>query len=159
MRTWIFLVLGLIASACQSPVPSPSSSTETALIPFTEHTRGVLLRDGVQIHALRLEIADNDSSRERGLMGRGPLASDEGMLFLFDQPAQQGFWMANTPSSLDILFLSADSVVLNIARYTRPFSTETVLSEGPAKYVLELGAGMADRYGISPGDRLRWSWP
>lgn len=157
MRFLFLMGCSLVLWACQPPQPQPSPAPD--LIPFTEHTRAEIVRDGVPIHTLRIEVADNDSSRERGLMGRGPLASDEGMLFLFDQPSPQGFWMANTPSSLDILFLSRDSVVLNIARYTRPFSTETVWSEGPAQYVLELGAGMADRYGISPGDKLRWTWP
>jgi len=157
MRFLFLFGLSLMVWACQSPQPSSTPATDS--IPFRENLRADIVRNGVPVHTLRIEVADTDSARERGLMGRAPLARDEGMLFLFDQPGPQGFWMANTPSSLDILFISRDSVILNIARYTRPFSTQTVWSEGPAQYVLELSAGIADRYGISPGDMLRWTWP
>jgi len=64
--------------------------------------------------------------------------------------------MANTPLSLDIIFVNGDSQIVSIAKYTRPYSTETISSQYPARFVVEVPAGFTDTYGILEGDRIRW---
>ena len=79
-----------------------------------------------------------------------------GMLFLFETAQPQTFWMRNTPSSLDMMFIDAGGKVINTAAYTTPMSDQLYSSAGPAKYVVEAKAGFADRFGIRQGYTMRW---
>ncbi|NNE34291.1 MAG: DUF192 domain-containing protein [Rhodothermales bacterium] len=108
------------------------------------------------ITTITIEIADTDTLRTRGLMGRSTIPSDRGMLFIFPFPDMQGFWMANTQSSLDLMFVSEDSVINDIAKYAKPMSPETVAGREPAQFVVEVTAGYADTQGIVIGDRVTW---
>jgi hypothetical protein len=106
-------------------------------------------------HAFWVEIADDDEERQRGLMFRQPLADDRGMLFQFPEAAERGFWMQNTPSPLDIVYIGADGRIVSIAKHTTPYSQSTYPSNGPAKGVLETRAGRMDEIGAKPGDVIR----
>ena len=156
-------LLGALAlGACRSGEDAPSEpaeevATATEKIPFRQDGTLRITRDGQPVGQFAVEIAETDSSRERGLMERGPLPLDRGMLFLFPAAGPQSFWMANTPSPLDIVFIGADSTVVNVAKYTTPYSTAPVSSTGPAQFVLEVRASVADRLGLSPGDRVTWT--
>ena len=77
------------------------------------------------------------------------------MLFEFEDAREQGFWMRNTPSSLDIVYIGADGKIVSIARHTTPFSEQSLPSNGPAKGVLEVRAGRMDEIGAKPGDTVR----
>lgn len=103
----------------------------------------------------KVEVAATDAHRARGLMFREEMAEDAGMLFIFDSEGDRYFWMKNTPLSLDIIFIAADGVIVNIAEATTPFSEKIVASTGPAKYVLEVLAGTSERLGIKAGDEVR----
>jgi uncharacterized membrane protein (UPF0127 family) len=116
-----------------------------------------LRADGSVVATLAIEIALGDSARGRGLMDRRSLPARAGMLFLSEAPKQQSFWMKNTPMPLDIIFIDADSQVVNIARRTRPLSQATITSDGPAQYVLEVRAGLADQLGLDEETRVRWT--
>jgi hypothetical protein len=106
-------------------------------------------------HDFKVWIADTAQSRERGLMFVKALPADHGMLFLFDRPHFASFWMKNTYVSLDIVFIAADGVVVNIATNTPPLSLEPIESDAPVTAVLELVAGTAARIGLVAGDRVR----
>ena len=106
-------------------------------------------------HAFWVEIADDDAERARGLMFRDPLADDRGMLFQFPDMAERGFWMENTPSSLDIIYIDDTGRIVSIARHATPFSRTTIPSYGPAKGVLEVRAGRTEEIGARPGDTVR----
>jgi uncharacterized membrane protein (UPF0127 family) len=112
--------------------------------------------DGSVAARLLVEIAETPEARAMGLMGR--LLSDHtaGMLFLFEKAEPQVFWMRNTPTSLDIIFIDAGNRVLNIAAHTTPMSDRTYASAGSARYVVEAMAGFAERFGIREGFTLRW---
>lgn len=106
-------------------------------------------------HHFMVEIADDDQERQRGLMHREPLAADRGMLFQFPDVAERAFWMHNTPSSLDIIYLDPYGRIVSIAERAPPNSDDLIPSNGPAMGVLELRAGRADEIGAKPGDRVR----
>jgi hypothetical protein len=89
-------------------------------------------------------------------MGRVLLDHLAGMLFIFESAQPQSFWMRNTPSSLDMIFIDAGGKIVNIAAYTTPLSDQLYSSAGPAKYVVEAKAGFADRFGIRTGYSVRW---
>lgn len=114
-------------------------------------------RGGESLGTIEIEIADTDSSRTRGLMQRVAIPDDWGMLFVFPNEEERGFWMANTPMALDLIFIDADSTIINVTRYVQPMSAETIPSEGPAQFVLEVEAGYSDSVGIVEGDAVSWT--
>ena len=102
-----------------------------------------------------VEIADDEAERARGLMYRTPLEDDKGMLFQFPDAAERAFWMQNTPSSLDIVYLDPQGCIISIAARTTPHAETTYPSNGAAKGVLEVRAGRMSEIGAGPGDRIR----
>ena len=112
--------------------------------------------DGSVAASLAVEIAESPEARARGLMGRVLTDYMAGMLFIFESVQPQTFWMRNTPSSLDMMFVDAGGKIVNIAAYTTPMSDQLYSSAGPAKYVVEAKAGFADRFGIRQGYTMRW---
>lgn len=107
-------------------------------------------------HAFWVEIADDENERQRGLMFRPPLADDRGMLFQWpgEAPREQSFWMRNTPSSLDIIYIDPRGRIVSIASHATPFSETPIPSNGAANGVLELRAGRAEEIGAKPGDKV-----
>ncbi|WP_309084508.1 DUF192 domain-containing protein [Chelativorans sp.] len=101
-----------------------------------------------------IEVADDASERQRGLMFRKSMDDDRGMLFVFDRSMPLGFWMQNTPMPLDLIFIGEDGKVRAIEQGV-PFSTDSIAPPVNAQFVLELKAGTAAKTGIKLGDRLR----
>ena len=159
MRPIVFAALAALLPACSPDAPEPDSSTRTrANTPFSPEGTLVLARaDGTPLDTLTVEFADTDSTIQRGLMQREGLPERSGMLFLMPTTKPQAFYMANTRFSLDILFFGEDSSFVSAATYTVPYSPESLPSEGPARYVLEVPAGYVDRFGLLPGDKISWS--
>ena len=111
--------------------------------------------DGGATVRVPVELARTREELSRGLMWRDDLASDAGMLFVFDHDAERTFWMKNTPLPLDIIFIDAGGKVVSVASTTTPFSTAPIRSSGAARYVLEVNAGFASRHGVRAGSALR----
>jgi len=105
-------------------------------------------------HTFHVELAVSQAERSRGLMYRRSLAKDRGMLFDFGTERPITMWMKNTYIPLDMIFIGSDLTVRGIARQTTPFSEETIASGKPARYVLEVPGGTADRLGIRPGAKV-----
>lgn len=151
------IALAVAIAACGSGQREAPPTEPAIEIPFTEHGSLTFTRsDGSEITTIRIEIADNDSTRTRGMMQRASFPSDAGMLFIFPNEEVRSFWMANTPLSLDIMFVTADGEIIDIAKYTKPVSPENVTSRAPATYVVETKAGFSDTWGISETDRIEW---
>lgn len=149
-----FLVAVLLAGCTSDDDNRDVIDTGTT---FTkEGTLSFLQPDGSVIRTIDIEIADTDEERRRGLMFRRSMGYDKGMLFIFDEADTSGFWMKNTPMSLDIIFVSPDSQVVSIAERTTPFSEEQIRPAGPRQYVVEVRAGFAERFGITDSTRIRW---
>ncbi len=101
-----------------------------------------------------VEIANSPDEIERGLMYRKELCQKCGMLFVMPNNNYQYFWMKNTKIPLDIIFIDQNYKVVNIAENTTPFSTDNVASEGLAKYVLEVNAGLAKQNNLQKADLI-----
>jgi len=112
----------------------------------------IVTRNGVQVFSV--EMATTDQEKQTGLMYRKELADGKGMLFDFNPEQEVSMWMKNTYISLDMIFIRADGRILRIAENTEPQSTRIISSRGPARAVLEVPAGTAQKYGIRPGDRV-----
>ena len=104
--------------------------------------------------ALSIEIADDSSEQQRGLMHRGRLADGSGMLFVLKETREAQFWMRNTPSPLDLVFVKDDGTIVTIKR-GEPLSDAIISSDADVRFVLEIAAGEAQRLGLAPGDKLR----
>ncbi len=159
MRYVLLALTPLLLLACDPGAPPNDAPTEedTAEAPeFREDGTLTFYRDSMEPLDIAIEIADTDGARARGLMGREALPEMSGMLFIFEEEAERSFWMADTPLSLDLLFIDADGVIGHIHKYARPFSSEQIPSEGPAQYVLEVPAGFTDQHNIAVTDSLSY---
>ena len=107
---------------------------------------------GVEVTA---EIADNQELRGQGLMNRDSLATNHGMLFVYGTSEVRSFWMRNTRIPLDIAFIDAGGVIINILQM-EPQSDQNYFSQGPMMYALEMEQGWFEANGVEPGDRLEF---
>jgi hypothetical protein len=109
----------------------------------------------------RVEIADDDAERARGLMFRDALPADQGMLFIHERQEPLAYWMKNTRIPLDILYFDGNRKLVSQQRDVPPCSAgdrcPPYPSGAPARYVLELNAGEAARLGLRDGEELRLS--
>jgi uncharacterized membrane protein (UPF0127 family) len=107
--------------------------------------------------SVRLEVAATDAARTKGLMFRQTLAEGDGMLFVFGEAGDHGFWMKNTFIPLDFVWLSASGEVVDVRANVPPCLSDpcsSYASGKPARAVLEVNAGFAAAHGVRPGERL-----
>lgn len=108
--------------------------------------------------AVSAELARTSLERQRGLMGRTALADDSGMLFIFNENAVRSFWMKNTLIPLDIIFFDdAGNFVSQASMVPCPAGSAvcpSTLSEGPARFALEVPAGFTQKNHSTRGFRL-----
>jgi uncharacterized membrane protein (UPF0127 family) len=103
-------------------------------------------------HALKVELAITEAQHTQGLMYREKLGADDGMLFVFDTPEYQSFWMKNTLVPLSVAFLAPDGTILNVEDM-EPQTLDPHISAGPALYALEMNKGWFASHGVKPGDK------
>ena len=113
---------------------------------------------------LRLAVAADESSRERGLMGVRHIPPNEGMLFVFPDVAgaHHEFWMKDTLVPLDMIFVEDDGTVSSVfanVPATKPGTSDAKIARraGTGRFVIELAAGGARRAGIVVGTRLSFA--
>lgn len=109
---------------------------------------------GDTVKTIDIEIADNPNERMMGLMHRQKMPYNQGMLFIFDRSERQSFWMRNTRFALDIMYVDSNLRIIDIHRFTKPFSDAPIPSSAPAQFVVETTAGFSDKFGIQEGDAI-----
>ncbi len=107
-----------------------------------------------EVHRFEVELAETPEQQQLGLMHRESMAGDKGMLFIFSQESNLGFWMKNTLIPLDMLFIDEDGFINHIHPMAKPLDLTTVRSTSPAKAVLEINGGIAEKLGITEGSRV-----
>jgi uncharacterized protein len=121
-----------------------------------EQTNSGLATGQVKINSttFAVEIAKTDEERQLGLSDRKSLDQGKGMLFLFDQPGNYSFWMKNMQFPLDLIFIK-DNTVVSVSQNAQPAkgneNPPLFFPEGPINKVLEINAGLAQKYGIKKG--------
>ena len=105
-------------------------------------------------HSFQVEVAETAEQKSRGLMFRRSLADDAGMIFPYLPPQEATMWMRNTYISLDMVFIRGDGIVHRIEVGTEPFSEAVIASNGDVAAVLELKAGISQKIGLRPGDKV-----
>jgi len=153
------LIVAVIAVLLILLLPDKKSvvQDENSSYRFEKHgTASFLDNKGNQICTFDIEIADTIEKQTIGLMYRDSLATNQGMLFPYDNEEIRSFWMKNTYLPLDIIYISADSSIVSIAANTTPFNEEALQSEAPAQFVLEINAGLSAGLNLQPGVKFSY---
>jgi len=112
------------------------------------------IRLNAGIHNIQAELALTPDQREIGLMYRKTMGSNDGMLFAFEEPGQQCFWMKNTLLPLSVAFVADDGSIVNIEAM-KPQTLDSHCSKKPVRFVLEMNDGWFAKRGIKPGFKLQ----
>ncbi|WP_309682756.1 DUF192 domain-containing protein [Polaromonas sp.] len=105
------------------------------------------------MHLIDAQVALAPEERQVGLMFRKDMPQHEGMIFVFEQPAQQCFWMKNTLLPLTAAFVADDGTIVNMADM-KPLTLDSHCSSQPVRYVLEMNKGWFAKKGIKAGSKL-----
>jgi uncharacterized membrane protein (UPF0127 family) len=105
------------------------------------------------MHQIDAQVASTPDQRMTGLMHRREMPQHEGMLFVFEFPAQQCFWMKNTLLPLSVAFVEDDGTIVNIEEM-QPQTLDSHCSGKPVRYVLEMNKGWFAKKGIKAGAKL-----
>ncbi len=154
-------------SACVVPMPENPlpQATAAARCPAAPEPTGKLDRGQIRFDdapsrpTIEVEVARTDESRQRGLMYRKKLASESGMLFVWDDESFRAFWMRNTCIPLDMLFISNDKTIVGVQEQVPVLNEEPRGVPCPAAYVLEVNAGWVRGHKVAPGQHLTISIP
>lgn len=106
---------------------------------------------------ITVEVADDPTEREQGLSGHSPISDAEGMLFVFQEDGKHEFWMKDMLFPIDIIWLDANKRVIYVVANATPESYPNSYGpNAPSRYVLEVPAGWASRYGVDTGATARF---
>jgi uncharacterized membrane protein (UPF0127 family) len=152
-----FALTALTLTACSSDGAAASSGEEAVA-----KTIVLSVTSSNGKHDFTVETAKTEAEQQRGLMFRTGIAPNAGMLFApyppdGGGPKEASFWMKNTPSPLDIIFIRADGTIATIAENTVPFSETPIPSGEPVAAVLEINGGRSAELGIAQGDKVTWA--
>ena len=103
-----------------------------------------------------VELARTVEEQEKGLMFRDSMPDNHGMIFLFDDQTERSFWMKNTLIPLDMIFLDKNMSVVEVKANVPPCKADPceVYNSKPAMYVLEINAGLSEKYIIVEGSKM-----
>ncbi len=169
MRALGILLVLLLLAGCDDGAADPGGSAATPTKPRPEasgtessgtESSGAELptvtidaSSGEKVE-VRVEIADDDAERARGLMHRTALAENRGMLFVFRREEQLSFWMKDTLIPLSIAFIDSEGRIVDIQNM-KPLDDDppSYVSAEPARYALEVNRGFFEERGVEVGDR------
>ncbi len=107
----------------------------------------------IGIHVVQAELAITPEQQATGMMFRTAMGTNEGMLFVNDEPGVRCFWMRNTLLPLTIAFIADDGTIVNLADMA-PKSEQSHCSAQPVRFALEMNQGWFAKRGIKPGARI-----
>ena len=155
----------IILVLIQSPVASTNhvvinivkyNGENDFLVKLSQYRNLIVTIDRYNISAF---VADTDDKRSKGLSGVENMSENQGMLFIFNYPSKQGFWMKEMMFPLDIIWLDSNNSVIHIEKKLQPCASVlfcTVYSPSTdAKYVLETISGFTDLHSVNEGDKIK----
>jgi uncharacterized protein len=155
--SWLFFINLLGGCSPSSPniaIPPPKNQTTTLLPSVILETRQLIINHNV----LDVEVAKHLASREKGLMERRYLPENHGMLFVFPIPQYISMWMKNTLIPLDVAFIDAHGIILNIETM-KPQTLTHHPSQGAITYALEMNAEWFKKHDIHAGQYITYLPP
>ena len=106
------------------------------------------------MHVIQAELASTPTQQMVGMMHRHTMGANEGMLFVYDEPAAHCFWMRNTLLPLTIAFIGDDGRIVHLADM-KPLDESSHCTPVPVRFALEMNQGWFAKRGMKKGDRLR----
>ncbi|WP_343485626.1 DUF192 domain-containing protein [Allomuricauda sp. d1] len=152
-----FIVVGLFLALVSACKENAKKEVKTENISFTKEGELSIFRGDSLIHSLDIEMAESDYETQTGLMYRESMEETQGMLFLFANPRLHSFYMKNTEFPLDILYIDQNKKLVTIKENAQPFDESGISSEVPVQYVLEINAGLTQKWGLQLGDSIAYS--
>jgi uncharacterized membrane protein (UPF0127 family) len=111
------------------------------------------IRLSAGMYQIDAQVAQTPQERQFGLMFRKEMPQTEGMIFVFEEPATQCFWMKNTLLPLTAAFVADDGRIVNLADM-KPMTEDSHCSKEPVRFVLEMNQGWFARKNIKEGSKL-----
>ncbi len=161
MTTRVLLLVLLLAAIAgcgggggNGEAERPTTATATGPV-FERGT--VVIESGRGDVEVDVEIAETPVQHQFGLMHRESLGSEAGMVFFFAEEMRGGFWMKNTLIPLSIAYFDADGKILRILDMEPCEADPCPVYDPDVAYrgALEVNKGAFQRWGVSPGDRIR----
>lgn len=154
----IFIVLfitGIISNSCKE---EPKNVIKTEPVTFTKEGQLSIIKQKADtlITQLDIEFAQSEYETQTGLMYRKSMEEDQGMLFIFAEERMHSFYMKNTEFPLDIIYIKADSTIASFQENAQPYNEEGLSSQVPIQYVLEVNAGLAEKWLLEVGDKIEY---
>ena len=152
------LLLLALTPAARAQVAAPAGKCQPQTVPAAKKT-AMTMPDGRKI---AIDLVDTPMSREVGLMCVTKMPRTYGMLFVFNQEMDLGFWMKNTLVPLDIIWIGPDKKITTIHEKLHESTVDTpddkvVTASGRGQFVLELASGEAARRKLKVGDQLKFT--
>jgi len=154
-----FLAILIISSICLSACKNETKVIKPIEIIFKKEGELTLYKstsDSI-IAKLDIEIADTNYDIQTGLMYRNSMLDTRGMLFVFPTMRERLFYMKNTRIPLDLIYLGDKMSIVSFQENAQPFNEASLPSIVPAQYVLEINAGLAEKWLLEIGDRVEYS--
>ena len=116
----------------------------------------IAIDNGKNLIKIKVEIADDNEERMKGLMFRQRIDENEGMFFIFANEEYRTFWMKNTLIPLDIIFIDENFGIIDIKNAVPCKEEPCALykSSKPARYVLEVNENFTMNNNVKIGDRV-----
>ncbi len=123
-----------------------------------ENFSEIYINNGEKMIKIKVEIADDNEERMKGLMFREKLNANEGMFFIFENEEYLNFWMKNTLIPLDIIFIDKNFEIVGIKNAVPCLEDSCTLytSAKPSKYVLEVNINFTTKNNINIGDKIKF---
>jgi uncharacterized membrane protein (UPF0127 family) len=154
----VFLISSSRSHATELQSNNNSSASDTDFFPNYQKT--TISIDGINVS---MAIASTDEQRIRGLSGLEKMNENEGMIFLFDEPSMQGFWMNKMNFPIDIIWLDSNSKVVHIEKKLEPckifLACPVYNPQVDSLYVIELRSGFTDDHSIKNGVIINFDLP
>ena len=153
----ISLFVLLLSGSCRErqakqviETPEITFTKEGELFIFQSETDSLLAQ-------LDIEIANTEYETQTGLMYRKGMEQDQGMFFVFDYTGMHSFYMKNTEFAIDIIFDDEELHVASFKDNAQPLDETGISSQVPIKYVLEVNAGLREKWGLAVGDSISFT--
>jgi uncharacterized membrane protein (UPF0127 family) len=151
-RVWLLAALLACTATAAAQEINPDGDLNAAF------AKDVLIIEASAFACYRFDIylAVEREQTQRGLMFVREMPLMTGMLFVYDRDSVYSMWMKNTLIPLDMVFVRSNGEVSSIIRNTEPHSLQSQGSTEAVRYVLELNAGVTERFSIDSDSRLIW---
>lgn len=154
----IFVILFVTSIVLNSCKEEPKNVIKTEPVAFTKEGQLTITKQKADtlITQLDIEFAQSEYETQTGLMYRKGMEDDQGMLFIFADERIHSFYMKNTEFPLDIIYIKADLTIASFQENAQPYNEEGLSSQVPIQYVLEVNAGLAEKWLLEVGDKIEY---